>query len=244
MDAINTQETQAIQLHAEGGEANLTSASLSTDPEALTIHGTTASATAAQQQEAQRFQGLQCRQVTVAWRNPKRSAVVNVNAEAWTRIEHIDESYKPILVSALTNAAERIIKRYCQSFSIIPSGIPAGLLTPDAIFQEATYGAMDWMSKEELESAWLDSATRKQWTVDKADLYKSNSQFRKQVHYYAEQIQALAARNANPEHSILDMIQAKLHADDLSTSFGQFVMARCEQLRNKPEPEMMPTDLL
>lgn len=177
-------------------------------------------------------------------RNPARSICVAVPAAPWTqlRTSGVPETYVGLLDAVLDNAAKAILKRYAVAFSLLPTSIPANLLTADAIMTEAAGSASEWLSKEELTAAWETSATRKQFITNPN--YAANQAYRAQVNNFAELIKKLAGKTSAYEPAQLDIMQAKIHEDDHMTEFGQFVMRRIEQLRNRKPAEELSFALL
>jgi hypothetical protein len=177
-------------------------------------------------------------------RNPARSICVAVPDAPWTalRTAAVPEQYIGLLDAVLDNAAKSILKRYAIAFSLLPSTIPSALLTADAIMTEAAGSASEWLSKDELSAAWETSATRKAFITNPN--YAANQAYRAQVNNFAELIKKLAGKTSTYNEQQLDIMQAKIHEDDHMTEFGQFVMRRIEQLRNKKPAEELSFALL
>ncbi len=177
-------------------------------------------------------------------RNPARSICVAVPDAPWTNLRSsgTPETYIGLLEAVLDNAAKAILKRYAVAFSLLPTSIPANLLTSDAIMTEAAGSASEWLSKDELTAAWESSATRKAFICNAN--YAANAAYRAQVNNFAELIKKLAGKTSTYQEQQLDIMQAKLHEDDHMTEFGQFVMRRIEQLRNKKPAEELSFALL
>lgn len=177
-------------------------------------------------------------------RNPARSICVAVPDAPWAqlRTSSVPEQYLGLLEAVLDNAAKAILKRYAIAFTLLPTSIPAALLTSDAIMAEAAGSAGEWLSKDELTAAWEASATRKQFINNQN--YASNQAYRAQVNNFAELIKKLAGKTSAYDPQQLDIMQAKIHEDDHVTEFGQFVMRRIEQLRNKKPAEELSFALL
>lgn len=177
-------------------------------------------------------------------RNPARSICVAIPAAPWTQLRAggVPEQYIGLLDGVLENAAKAILKRYAIAFSLLPTSIPAALLTSDSIMAEAAGSASEWLSKDELSAAWETSATRKQFITNPN--YAANQAYRAQVNNFAELIKKLAGKTSAYEPQQLDIMQAKIHEDDHMTEFGQFVMRRIEQLRNRKPTEELSFALL
>lgn len=173
--------------------------------------------------------------VTVTWRNPARTAAINLPAAVAIamndKLSAVPEEFRSIISDSLTGAAKSILKSYCEAYSTIPSDIPASLLTLEEIIDGATTASGGWMPAEELQRAWEQSATRKQWVVDRADLYRSNREFRRQVNDYAEQLLKLAGKRSQYTEQQLDKLLAKLAEPDLDTELGEFVVRRVKGLK-------------
>lgn len=177
-------------------------------------------------------------------RNPARAICVSIPATPWEqlRASGTPEAYIGLLDAVLENAAKSILKRYALAFTLLPTSIPANLLSGDAILTEAAGSASEWLSKEELTAAWETSATRRQFITNPN--YAANQAYRAQVNVFADLIKKLAGKTSTYTPTELDVMQAKLHEDDHTTEFGQFVMRRIEALRNKPAPAVMDFALL
>ena len=184
------------------------------------------------------------RVITARFRNPSRSASVIISNDAWQKVSDSvsDATYAALLHSVLETAAKSILSRFLENFSVFPSTMPAYHLNPDAILAEASGANSEWMSKEELESAWRASATRTAWVSDSR--YATNAAFRKAVAHYETMILKLAGKTSQYKPSDLDLILAKLKETDLTTELGSFVCRRIETLRNKPAAPEVDTDLL
>lgn len=183
------------------------------------------------------------RTISYNWRKPaKLTLAVNVSAEPWNQLAAVPEQYRGLLERVLDNAAETILKRYAEAFSLAPSTIPCDLLTADAILGEAVGNNSEWMSKEELTQAWESSATRNRMLTDPR--YTSNKHYRIAVSGFADMILKLAGKTARYTPEELDAMLAKLDAPDLDTALGNFIARRVEMLRNKPAAPAVDLSLL
>lgn len=199
----------------------------------ITIHTTPTSATATANERA----------ITARFKNPARSATIVISATPWDDLSNVPEQYRPILDAVLETAAKSIISKHLNAFSLWPSTIDAGYFAPAAILDEATSANNQWLSKEELETAWKTSATRQQWVS--RDDYKTSQAFRKAVAHYEEQVLKLSGKTSQFDPADLDLILAKMKPEDLSTEFGAFVVRRVEAIRNRPvKPREANTHLL
>lgn len=182
------------------------------------------------------------RTIVQNFRNPARTLAVNISTEAWAPIATAPEQFRPLLDAVLESAAKSILKRYADAFTLHPSAIPADLFTPDAIMAEAAGNNSEWLSKEELQTAWEQSATRKQFISNPN--YAANAAYRKAFAYYADLILKLAGKTTAYEPKELDIMVAKLAPADLDTPLGDFIVRRTEALRNKPQRAAVDMDLL
>lgn len=183
------------------------------------------------------------RLVTASFKNPARSATIIIPSIVWDDLAAVPEQYRPILDAVLEKAVKSIISKHLNAFSLWPSSLDAGYFAASAILDEATSANNQWLSKEELENAWRESATRKQW-VNRDD-YKTSAPFRKAVAHYEEQVLKLSGKTSQFDPSDLDLILAKMKPDDLTTEFGAFVVRRVEAIRNRPvKPREANTHLL
>lgn len=188
-------------------------------------------ATAAQRTIVQRF------------RNPSRVFAVNISDDAWQRITHLDNTYRPLVDAVLYSAAQSILKRYIDNANgITPSTIPANLLSNDAILEEAAGNNSEWMTKEELTEAWRASATRA--SIYNAQRYASDKPYQRAYTRFEENILKLAGKTTILQEKEQDAILAKLADSDLSTQFGQFVVRRIEAMKNRKTPTEIDFDVL
>lgn len=173
--------------------------------------------------------------ITQRWKNPARAIAVNIPATPWTNVEkNVSAAYAPLLAAVLEGAAKRILKRHIEAYSVTPSTLKAALFNEAALLDEATNGASEWLSKEELTSAWESSVTRQRLIVNNPK-YKASAEYRRAANYYAELILKLAGKTSAYKIEDLDWMLAKMADEDLNTEFGAFVARRIEALRNKPQ---------
>lgn len=173
------------------------------------------------------------RTIVANFRKPvKQTLAVNVPNTAWDQLAAVPETYRGLLSTVLDNAAETIIKRYAEAFSLAPSTIPADLLTADAILNEAVGNNSEWMTKEELTAAWEGSQTRNRMITDPR--YATNKHYRIAVNAFADLILKLAGKTARLLPEEMDVILAKMDAPDLDTQMGNFIARRIEMMKNKP----------
>lgn len=184
------------------------------------------------------------RLVIARFKQPARVAAICVPDTAWRNLEtsNVPEEYRAILGAVLDNAAKRILSVHLSAFSLWPSTIDKAYFAPAALLDEATGANSEWMSKEEIESAWRESATRKAW-VTSAN-YSANQAFRKAVAHYEALICKLAGKTSAYSPTDLDLILAKIKDTDLSTELGAFIVRRVDALKNKPAPVEVDCDLL
>lgn len=173
--------------------------------------------------------------ITQRWKNPARAIAVNIPATPWSNVEkNVSAAYAPLLAAVLEGAAKRILKRHIEAYSVTPSTLKAALFNEAALLDEATNGASEWLSKEELTSAWESSVTRQRLIVQNPK-YKASAEYRRAANYYAELILKLAGKTSAYKVEDLDWMLAKMADEDLNTEFGSFVARRIEALRNKPQ---------
>lgn len=173
--------------------------------------------------------------ITQRWKNPARAIAVNIPATPWTNVEkNVSAAYAPLLAAVLEGAAKRILKRHIEAYSVTPSTLKAALFNETALLDEATNGASEWLSKEELTSAWESSVTRQRLIVNNPK-YRASAEYRRAANYYAELILKLAGKTSAYKIEDLDWMLAKMADEDLNTEFGAFVARRIEALRNKPQ---------
>lgn len=170
--------------------------------------------------------------ITARFKNPARSATIVLPTTVWDDLSNVPEQYRAILDAVLENAAKSILSKHLNAYSLWPASLDAGYFAPAAIVDEATNANNTWLTKEELDAAWRDSATRKQW-VTRAD-YATSAPFRKAVAKYEELILKLSGKTSQFSPDDLDLIIAKLNPTDHTTELGSFVLRRVDAIQNRP----------
>lgn len=185
------------------------------------------------------------RTIVQRWKAPARAVAINISNAPWANLETdgVPEQYRAILAAVLEGAAKSILKRTVEAFNVIPATISPALFTSDALIDEATSGASEWMSKEELTEAWNTSATRKALILDNPK-YKESAAYRRAANAYAELVLKLAGKTSSYEPEDLDWLLAKFHNDDLNTELGAFMVRRVEMLQRKPQRPTIDRDAL
>lgn len=189
--------------------------------------------------------GKNVRSITARFKNPARFATLNIPAAAWQQVETepMNANYRQILLAVLDSAAKSIISKQLQQFSVWPTSLDAGMFASAALLDEATGANSDWMTKEEIEQAWRDSATRAKWV--KSPNYASNPAFRRAVGHYEALITKMAGKTSSYTPEDLDLILAKMEPADLGTELGSFITRRIEAIKNRPQRlEVVDTNLL
>lgn len=181
--------------------------------------------------------------ITARFRNPARSATVVISNQAWADMERqVPANYAPLLAAVLETAAKSILAKRLEALTIWPSTINPTIFAADAIITEASGANTEWLTREELTSAWETSKTRQSFITNPA--YNSNKAYRQAVDMFKELILKLAGKTSQYQESELDKILVKIHADDLETEFGGFIIKRIEQLKNKPAKSAIDLDIL
>lgn len=171
------------------------------------------------------------RLITQNFKNPARSAAIVIDGAAWAALDSVPEQYRALLATVLTNAAKGILKRYVAGFSLIPAAIPASLFTTDALMDEASGANSEWLNKEELVAAWEASATRKAMVSNPN--YAASAPYRKAYEVFKDAVCKLSGKTVSITPAMMNLIVAKLHADDIESDMGLFIVRRIEQLKNK-----------
>ena len=185
------------------------------------------------------------RMITITQRNPSRIAGVAVPANAWEDVSSslgAASPYVPLLHAVLDTAAKAILTRRIGDMQIFPTNIQTDIFSADAILSEAASGNTDWLSKEELTSAWENSATRAKFINDPR--YATNKNYRIAVDKFKELIIKLAGKTSAYSPSELDSMIVKLSPADHNTEFGAFVLRRIQALQNKSARDEIDLDCL
>lgn len=185
------------------------------------------------------------RTIVQRWKAPARAVAINISTAPWDSLvtDGVPEQYRAILSAVLEGAAKSILKRHVESFNVTPASISLALFTADALIEEATSGASEWMSKEELTEAWNTSATRKAMILDNPK-YKESAAYRRAANAYAELVLKLAGKTSAYEPEDLDWLLAKFNEADLNTELGAFLVRRVEMLQRKPQRPTIDRDAL
>ena len=185
------------------------------------------------------------RTIVQRWKAPARAVAINISNAPWANLETdgVPEQYRAILAAVLEGAAKSILKRTVESYNVIPATISPALFTSEALIDEATTGASEWMSKEELTEAWNQSATRKALILDNPK-YKESAAYRRAANAYAELVLKLAGKTSAYEPEDLDWLLAKFNEADLNTELGAFMVRRIEMLQRKPQRPTIDRDAL
>lgn len=165
--------------------------------------------------------------------NPTRKFWVQIEPTAWAEIQDAPEAYRAVIEAALDNAAKQILTDYVKAYTIAPSELPGHIFSAENILDRAGDNDSAWLSKEELETSWKESNTRKR--IIETQKYKDNAEYRKVANLYAEYILKLSGKRADIPRDKLDWILAKIEDTDLESEFGLFVSRRISQLKAKKE---------
>ncbi len=185
------------------------------------------------------------RTIVQRWKAPARAVAINISSAPWDSLvtDHVPEQYRAILSAVLESAAKSILKRAIESYNTTPVVLSTELFTAEALIEEATSGASEWMSKEELTEAWNASATRKALILDNPK-YRESAAYRRAANAYAELVLKLAGKTSAYEPEDLDWLLAKFNEADLNTELGAFLVRRVEMLQRKPQRPTIDRDAL
>lgn len=187
--------------------------------------------------------------ITARFRAPAREAAIILPADVWAPAAAIIAStpppYNQLIEGALISAAKAILARTITNAAEAKAtlnDIPVSLLTLERILDEASGAANDWLTKEELEAAWHESATKA--AIYKADRYANDANYRRAYSYFESLVFKLAGKTSAYTPADLDALASKLVEVDHATPFGSFVLKRIEQLRSKPVTAAVDMDVL
>lgn len=173
--------------------------------------------------------------IAISLKNPARQFAINIPATPWQELasDNVPPQYIELLGAVLDKAAKDILKSYLISFSVVPSTISIASFCKTALLDMATGASSDWLTKDELIAGWERSATRKQWITDAR--YATNKTFRATVNYFADCYNKLAAKNVQLSDADLNVLITRVHADDMETDWGLFVLRRLTAIQQRPE---------
>jgi hypothetical protein len=175
--------------------------------------------------------------------NPTRKYWVQIPDTAWADIQNAPEQYRAVIEAALDNAAKEILLAYVKAYTIVPAELPSHIFSSENIIDAAGNNDSSWLSKEELETAWKESDTRKR--IIENNKYKESAEYRKVANLYADYVLKLSGKRADIPADKLDWILAKIEDSDLSGEFGIFVTKRISALKmKKVEKKEMDLDLI
>lgn len=163
--------------------------------------------------------------------NPTRKYWVQIPNLPWVEAQSLPEQYRAIVEAALDNAAKDILLSYVKAYTVSPSELPAHIFSPESIIDAAGNNDSSWLTKEELETAWKESDTRKR--IIENQKYKDSAEYRKVANLYADYVLKLSGKRADIPADKLDWILAKIEDTDLSGEFGIFVSKRISALKMK-----------
>ncbi len=181
------------------------------------------------------------RLIVCRFKNPARAIAANIPADAWTEMHMAlgtaaGADYVKLLDNVLHEAAKSVLSRaYLNAWEISKvtiSSVPAHLFTSANLLDEAAGNNSGWLTKDELSEEWKASATRA--AVFNQQRYASDKAYQRAYTRFEELVLKLVGRNPSYKPEELDVILAKMADADMATSFGQFVVRRIEQIRNKP----------
>jgi len=187
------------------------------------------------------------RTVCVRYKSPAREVLIQIASAPWNVVDSFDISseYKQILESALDSAAKRILSAFilnAKAAGADPCEIPESLFTTDALLEECTNAATEWLSKDELAEAWKNSATRK--AIFNATKYANNPSYRKAYTRYEELVLKLSGKAVTLQPAEIDSVLAKLSDSDHDTVFGAFILRRCVAMRSRKDNAVVDLSIL
>ena len=187
--------------------------------------------------------------ITARFRAPSREAAIILPADTWAPAAAIIAAtpppYNQLIEGALISAAKSILARTITNAAEAKAtltDIPASLFTLERILDEASGAANDWLTKEELEAAWHESATKA--AIYNAGRYANEANYRRAYSYFESLVFKLAGKTSAYLPADIDALASKLAEDDHATPFGSFVLKRIEQLRSKPVTAAVDLDVL
>ena len=179
--------------------------------------------------------------IQIKFKNPVRHFAIQISKNLWNEIDqNVPEQFRTILSGALENIAKEMLKKYLDSFSVIPSEISENLFSDEAILENAN--SQQNLTKEEFEELWRESETRKFYIS--SDKYKNNGSYRKVFARFEELILKLQGTKSQFAEGELDTILAKIKDEDFSGEFGNYVARRIDYFKKKPAKMSDDLDLL
>lgn len=162
-----------------------------------------------------------------------KTASICLGTESLGILAGTPETYRELIIGALTTAAEKNLKMYVDEF---PSAgdIPANYFTQTALI-ECFVGAGLWIEKERLETLFTASKT---WQTRVASASWSNAQYQTLCRAVFADYVSVAGKKTRMVTEKAQTLLAKLHEDDLSTECGVFIARRLNQIINRKVEEV------
>lgn len=151
----------------------------------------------------------------------------------------VPDSFRPLVEACLLSSAEQTLKDAVNasenSFEILASCFSRGQLVENFLSSGDS-----WMSREQFELAFTQSATWKRITNNPS--FASNKTFQAIAGQYKDALLKLSAKTSYFPAETREKLLAKLEAEDLNSDFGGFVLRRIQQMAKKDQTETVSFD--
>jgi hypothetical protein len=148
--------------------------------------------------------------------------------------EEVPEQFLPLVRSALNAAAVSVLVAEIEERGNMCNEIPVASFNRPRLI-EAFLGADTWLSKEELEKQFGETAT---WNrIKSRPEFATNKQYMARVAAFKADVLKLSAKNGSWKLDDLDRILATIDPTDFETEAGAFIARRCADIKAKLEAD-------
>lgn len=174
-------------------------------------------------------------QVSAKWnetsKQKKMERSVNLPFNCLKAPELEGTGFRPLVECILERAAESVLKEFVNE-NPNTMEIDESLFTRENLSESFMSSGDSWLTKQELEIGFTQSATWKR--ITSRPEFTSNATYKAQAEKFKDAILKLTGKAVQMEPDQCDKILVKLEDSDLATGFGAFVVKRLTQLKNKP----------
>jgi hypothetical protein len=176
--------------------------------------------------------------VSVSWKQTKnqtrKERAIVLPMECVSAPEVV-EQFRVLVESALKESAEQVLKRFVDDNGDMANEVGEELFTRPNLTESFMSRADNWMTKEQLETAFMQSETWKKIAA-RPDFSTNPAVFKAATHY-KETILKLSGKATKVEAKLRDSILSKMDASDLETELGAFILRRFDQMAKGEKTE-------